>query len=155
MFFFWQYPMCSSSPWSGVPRVLYSWIPQCRPRVGESPLLHCNCPDLGYVEQVTTCRRRSKLTTSWYCGEETAKFLEIVGALPEIHLHVVSRILNWICLCTGSQCRSSLIWAEMCENFGSLRMSRVAAFSKCCTRSTMVALNPRRAELQYPDSRLL
>ena len=25
-------------------------IPQCRPHVGESPLLHGNCPDLGYVE---------------------------------------------------------------------------------------------------------
>ena len=32
-------------------------IPQCRPRVGESPLLHCSCPDPGYVEQVTTYRR--------------------------------------------------------------------------------------------------
>ena len=54
-------------------------IPQCRSRVGESPLLHCYCPGLGYVKQVTTCHRRSKLTTSRHWGEKTAKFLEIVG----------------------------------------------------------------------------
>ena len=71
---FWQYPRCSSSPWNGVPRVLYS---KMSVRVGKGPLLHCNSPDLGYVEQLTTCRRRSKLMTSRHCGEETTKFLEI------------------------------------------------------------------------------
>ena len=54
------------------------YIQVCQSRVGESPLLHCHCPDLGYVKQVTTCRRRSKLTTSRHCGDRTAKFLEIV-----------------------------------------------------------------------------